>query len=94
MTIQEKIKALKEANHSKLTKDSTPEEIKADEEFAKALDDIEQDYNQVLKDKQEVTDLYIQASKNQGSNVSEDEKEEPKTLEEIGNSIISKREAK
>ena len=89
MTIQEKIKALKESNHSKLTQDSTAEEIKADEDFAKALDEIEQEYNKVVKDKQEVTDLYIKASRGQGSNNPPDEdKKEPRSLEEIGQDIL------
>ena len=89
MTIQDKIKALKESHHSKLTKDSTAEEIKADEDFAKALDDIEQDYNQVVKDKQEVTDLYIKASKGQGSATPpKEENKEPRSLEEIGKDIL------
>ena len=89
MTIQEKIKALKESHHSKLTQYSTAEEIKADEEFAKALDDIEQDYNQVVKDKQEVTDLYIKASRGQGSkNPPEEDRKEPRNLEEIGKAIL------
>ena len=89
MTIQEKIKALKESHHAKLTKDSTPEEIKTDEDFAKSLDEIEQDYNQVVKDKQEVTDLYIKVSKGQGSsNPPEEESKEPRSLEEIGKAIL------
>lgn len=88
MTIQEKIKFLKESHHLKLTKDSSPEDIKADEDFAKALDEIEQEYNQVVKDKQEVTDLYIKASKGQGSTTSEEDKKEPRSLEEIGKAII------
>lgn len=88
-TIQEKIATLKEQHHSKLTAESTAEEIKADEDFAKALDDIEQDYNQVVKDKQEVTDLYIKATKGQGSKTPpKEEKQEPRSLEEIGQAIL------
>ena len=94
MTIQEKIKVLKESHHSKLTKDSSPEDIKADEDFAKALDDIEQEYNQVVADKQEVTDLYIKATKGQGSTTSEEENKEPRSLEEIGQAILDQDKTK
>lgn len=93
MDIQAKINALKESIHASLTKDSSADDIKAVEDKEKALDEILTDVETLKKEKQEVTDLYIQASKNQGSKdaPSDDQKEkQPRSLEEIAQEVISK----
>ena len=92
-TIKEKIESLKGKFDSSLTKDSTPEEIKEVEARKQELDAIEQEYEKIVKEKQEVTELYIQSQKNQGSkSLPEDEDKEktPRSLEEIGQSIIDR----
>lgn len=93
MDIQAKINALKESIHASLTKDSSADDIKAVEDKEKALDEILTDVETLKKEKQEVTDLYIQASKNQGSKdaPSDEQKEkQPRSLEEIAQEVISK----
>lgn len=93
MDIQAKINALKESIHASLTKDSSADDIKAVEDKEKVLDEILTDVETLKKEKQEVTDLYIQASKNQGSKdaPSDEQKEkQPRSLEEIAQEVISK----
>ena len=93
MDIQAKINSLKEKIHATLTKDSTPEDIKAVEAKEQALDEIQADIDTIIKEKQEVTDLYIQASKNQGSSekpTEEKEEKQPRSLEEIAQEVIAK----
>ena len=92
-TIKEKIESLKGKFDSSLTKDSTPEEIKEVEARKQELDAIEQEYDKIVKEKQEVTELYIQSQKNQGSKtLPEDDGNDktPRSLEEIGQSIIDR----
>ena len=93
MDIQAKIKALKESIHASLTKDSTPEQIKDVEAKEKELDEIADGFNEEVKKRQEVTDLYIQASKNQGSKDApkdDDQEKQPRSLEEIAQEVVSK----
>ena len=91
MDIQAKINGLKERLHSTLTKDSTPEQIKEVEAREKELDELATEYDKVVKEKQEVTDLYIKASKNQGSkDAPSEEEKQPRSLEEIANEEINK----
>lgn len=93
MDIQAKINALKESIHASLTKDSTPDQIKDVEAKEKELDEIANEFTEEVKRRQEVTDLYIQASKNQGSKdaPSDDQKKkQPRSLEEIAQEVISK----
>ena len=96
MDVQAKIKAVKESLNATLTKDSTPEEIKGIEALCSQIDEIEQDYNQVVKEKQEVTDLYIGKVKNEGSkeDPAEDSNKEPRSLEEIADELVKKQENK
>ena len=92
-TMKAKIDALKTQLASSLTKDSTPEQIKEVEGYKKSLDEIEQKYDEVVKEKQEVTELYIQSQKNQGSKDltdDADKEKQPRSLEEIAQDILDK----
>lgn len=91
-TINELIAKVKENLKATLTSNSSAEEIKRVDGFVSELDGIEQEANNIIKEKSDITDMYIKAVKNQGSTEqAEDEKEaKPKSLEEIGTEVINK----
>lgn len=91
-TINELIAKVKENLKATLTSNSSAEEIKRVDGFVSELDGIEQEANNIIKEKSDITDMYIKAVKNQGSpEQAEDEKEaKPKSLEEIATEVINK----
>ena len=90
MGMKELIEGLKTQFTSSLSKDSSAEDIKAVEDNKKKLDEIEQEFNKVVKEKEEVTQLYIESQKNQGSKElpNDDNPKEPRSLEEIAKAIV------
>ena len=76
-----------------LKPDSSADDIKRIDSLCSKLDEIESEANTTLKDKADITDMYIQAVKNQGSVEApkEDNGEKtPRSLEEIAQEVVAK----
>ena len=96
-TVAEMIADFKKSLRSTLTKDSSPDDIKKIESYEKNLDDINEEHNKVVKEKEEVTQLYIEASKKDTGSATPPEDEdgkEPKSLEEIAQELASQEQKK
>ena len=91
-TINELIAKVKGDLKATLTSNSSAEEIKRVDGFVSELDGIEQEANNIIKEKTDITDMYIKAVKNQGSpeQPKDDEDAKPKSLEEIATEVINK----
>ena len=91
-TMNELIEALKKSMRSSLTKDSSPDDIKKVESYEKSLDEMNEEHNRVVKEKEEVTQLYIEASKKDvGSKDSpeDEDKQEATSLEDIAQELVA-----
>lgn len=91
-TINELIAKAKENLKATLSKESSADDIKRIDGFCAELDGIEQEANNIIKEKTDITDMYIKAVKNQGSadQPKDDEDAKPKSLEDIATEVINK----
>lgn len=91
-TIKQMIDDLKQSLKNTLTKDSSKEDIDRVDGFCKELDNVEQGHNQVVKEKQDITEMYIKAVKNQGTTEKpkEETPTEPRSLEDIAKEVVEK----
>ena len=95
--MQDMISAFKKSLNASLTKDSSANDIKKVKDFEKNLDSIQEEYDNVVKDKEEVTKLYIEVSKKDvgSKDAPKEDDEEPVTdLEDIAKEIQAQEESK
>ena len=87
--INDLIANFKEKLNEGLSKDSSAEDIKKVDGLKAQLDEIENEANITLKEKADVTEMYIKSMKNQGSeDKPKDENKEPRSLEEIAKDVV------
>ena len=91
-TINELIAKVKENLKATITTESSADYIKKVDGFVSELDGIEQEANHIIKEKSDITDMYIKAVKNQGSTEQPKDEEDakPKSLEDIATEVINK----
>ena len=88
----DKISELKALLSGKLNKDSSKEDIDFIADVTTKLDAIKADYDKVVSDKQDITERFIKATRNEGSTKPEQEEQpsKPRSLEEIGQALLEK----
>lgn len=91
--VEELLATLKGQLRSSLTKDSSADDIKKVESYEKQIDEVVSEHGKVVKEKEEVTQLYIEASKKDIGSKDEPEdesKEQVTSLEDIAQELVDK----
>lgn len=93
MDFNSKLAAIKESLNNSLTAESPKETIDLIAKVNGDLDDLAKDYSTLKTEKTEIQDMYIKSIRTAGSTEKPQDEEPPapKTLEQIGQEIISNR---
>ena len=85
MTFQEKVNALKETFKSRITAESSPEEVEALNKHQSDLDELVVEHNKVVEENAKFRDTIVRMVSTQGSSdkpKDESDGSKPKTIEE------------
>lgn len=97
--IQELLANLKSTIQGTLSKDSSKEDIDRVNGLTAQIDSISQEADTIIKDKSDITELYVEAMKHQGSKEvvndgASDAEDKPKSLEECIQEELAKQDDK
>ena len=90
----EQLQALKDSLKKTITSESTTEDISRVDELEKQLDQLGESHQQLVTEYSKMKDIYIEKVMNYGTSSEPRDDDAPKSLEEIANEVIAKRQPK